>query len=164
MEYASAGKLELYQSTPGRLPRYGDSLPTENLDVLERLSPAVAANRFGLGARPGELVQIGSQPREWLHAQLAGSAPLLMDSELRNSADILARVLGCVGECLLTGQACPRGLCIRGAISNRPRICGQCLKRVLAEHLLVSSRALDRSVFPDSADAKAVKGLIRTST
>jgi uncharacterized protein (DUF1800 family) len=61
--------------------------------VLERLSPAVAANRFGLGARPGELAQIGSQPLEWLRAQLAGTPPLLTDSELRNSADILARAL-----------------------------------------------------------------------
>jgi uncharacterized protein (DUF1800 family) len=61
--------------------------------VLERFSPAVAANRFGLGARPGELDRIGSQPREWLRAQLAGSPPLLMDSELRNSADILAQAL-----------------------------------------------------------------------
>ena len=31
-------------------------------NVLERLSPAIAANRFGLGAKPGELDQIGSQP------------------------------------------------------------------------------------------------------
>ena len=38
--------------------------------MLERLSPAIAANRFGLGAKPAELTQIGSQPRDWLHAQL----------------------------------------------------------------------------------------------
>lgn len=61
--------------------------------MLERFSPAVAANRFGLGARPGELARIGSQPREWLRAQLAGPPPLLTDSELRNSADILAQAL-----------------------------------------------------------------------
>jgi uncharacterized protein (DUF1800 family) len=61
--------------------------------VLERSSPAVAANRFGLGARPGEFAQIGSQPRDWLRAQLAGGPPLLTDGELRNSADILARAL-----------------------------------------------------------------------
>jgi uncharacterized protein (DUF1800 family) len=61
--------------------------------VLERSSPAVAANRFGLGARPGELAQIGSQPRDWLRAQLSGNPPLLGDGELRNSSDILAHAL-----------------------------------------------------------------------
>jgi uncharacterized protein (DUF1501 family) len=38
------------------------------------------------------------------------------------------------------------------------------LKGVLAEHLLVSSRALGSSVFPDSSDAKAIQGLMRTAT
>jgi len=61
--------------------------------VLERLSPAIAANRFGLGARPGELPQIGAQPRDWLIAQLAGSAPLLTGPELHSSAETLARGL-----------------------------------------------------------------------
>ncbi len=36
------------------------------------------------------------------------------------------------------------------------------LKGVLCEHLLVSSRALESSVFPDSAAAQAIKGLIRS--
>jgi len=31
-----------------------------------------AANRFGLGPRPGELQAIGADPRAWLHAQLEG--------------------------------------------------------------------------------------------
>src|SRR5258708_32442401 len=62
--------------------------------VLERLSPTIAANRFGLGARPGELAQIGSQPRDWLRAQLAGTPPLVTDGELRSSADTLSRALG----------------------------------------------------------------------
>src|SRR5262245_28670949 len=71
----------------------GEAPSTEDRSVLERFSPAVAANRFGLGARPGELARIGSQPREWLRAQLAGAPPLLTDSELRNSADMLAQAL-----------------------------------------------------------------------
>jgi uncharacterized protein (DUF1800 family) len=61
--------------------------------VLDRPTAAIAANRFGLGARPGELAQIGSQPRDWLRAQLAGAPPLLTGSELRSSADTLARGL-----------------------------------------------------------------------
>ena len=31
---------------------------------------AIAANRFGLGARPGELAAIGGDGRDWLRAQL----------------------------------------------------------------------------------------------
>src|SRR4051812_28958536 len=31
----------------------------------------IAANRFGLGARPGELASIGGDPKAWLKAQLA---------------------------------------------------------------------------------------------
>lgn len=38
------------------------------------------------------------------------------------------------------------------------------LKGVLAEHLLVSSRALESSVFPDSSAAKPFKGLVRAAT
>lgn len=70
-----------------------EQLPTRNQDVLDRPTRAIAANRFGLGARPGELAQIGSQPRDWLRAQLAGTPPLLAGSELRSSAETLARGL-----------------------------------------------------------------------
>lgn len=61
--------------------------------MLERLSSAIAANRFGLGAKPGELAQIGSQSRDWLYAQLSGAAPLLTGPELHSSAETLARGL-----------------------------------------------------------------------
>ncbi len=54
---------------------------------------AIAANRFGLGARPGELGQIGRNGREWLHAQLAGPAPLLQSTELSSCAETLRKAL-----------------------------------------------------------------------
>ena len=38
--------------------------------------PVIAANRFGLGARPGELVRIGNRPRTWLLDQLDGPSQL----------------------------------------------------------------------------------------
>lgn len=48
-----------------------------------------AANRFGLGARPGELQQIGNDPRGWLLGQL-GPAPAIAAYEgLPGSADYL---------------------------------------------------------------------------
>jgi uncharacterized protein (DUF1800 family) len=60
--------------------------------MLQPLNPAIAANRFGLGARPRELTVIGADGRDWLRAQLS-TAPLLADAALRPSADILAQGL-----------------------------------------------------------------------
>ncbi len=54
---------------------------------------AIAANRFGLGARPGDLAEIAADPRHWLDAQLAGAPPRIEDASLRSSADILAESL-----------------------------------------------------------------------
>jgi len=39
----------------------------------------IAANRFGLGARPGDLTNIGDSPREWLIAQVEQAQPLSKD-------------------------------------------------------------------------------------
>lgn len=53
------------------------------------MTPAtlIAANRFGLGARPGELTDIGDDPRAWLIKQTAGSRPLPQEmSALPSSA------------------------------------------------------------------------------
>jgi uncharacterized protein (DUF1800 family) len=52
---------------------------------------AIAANRFGLGARPGELAAIGAHAREALLGQLQGGAPLLPDS-LPAGSVLLAQV------------------------------------------------------------------------
>jgi uncharacterized protein (DUF1800 family) len=55
--------------------------------------PAIAVNRFGLGARPGELAAAGSDPRGWLIAQLKGAPPALPDSGLRSSDSIIAETI-----------------------------------------------------------------------
>jgi uncharacterized protein (DUF1800 family) len=52
---------------------------------------AIAANRFGLGARPGEIPRIADDPRGALRAQLTGAAPLLDGAGLPEAADVLAR-------------------------------------------------------------------------
>ena len=54
---------------------------------------AIAANRFGLGARPGELAVVGADPRGWLRAQLAAPPAALAAGELRSSVQILAEAL-----------------------------------------------------------------------
>jgi uncharacterized protein (DUF1800 family) len=52
------------------------------------ITAAIAANRFGLGARPGELAGLGS-PAGWLKAQLKGSVPELAGEGLKSSREIL---------------------------------------------------------------------------
>ena len=57
------------------------------------LAAAIAANRFGLGARPGELPVIEKDPEAWLHRQLAGRAPVLSGEGLKPSSETLERAL-----------------------------------------------------------------------
>jgi uncharacterized protein (DUF1800 family) len=53
-------------------------------------SAAIAANRFGLGAKPGDMTVIGADGPGWLEAQLRGPAPALQAAGLRPTADILS--------------------------------------------------------------------------
>jgi uncharacterized protein (DUF1800 family) len=43
--------------------------------MLDLRAAAIAANRFGFGAKPGELTDIAPDPRGWLKQQLAGPDP-----------------------------------------------------------------------------------------
>jgi uncharacterized protein (DUF1800 family) len=61
--------------------------------MQEPFATAIAANRFGLGARPGELEGMRGQPRDWLVAQLEGAPPVVAGNGLRSSADILSESL-----------------------------------------------------------------------
>lgn len=56
---------------------------------MQQLGSTIAANRFGLGARPGELASIGGDGRDWLRAQLRHSPPAIADPQLASSADVL---------------------------------------------------------------------------
>lgn len=62
---------------------------------------AIAANRFGLGARPGDEARIGTEPRTWLLEQIA---PPTAGSTPQAPAES-ARVLAEVGELKLARQA-----------------------------------------------------------
>ena len=77
--------------------------------MLQPFSAAIAANRFGLGARPGDLAHIGSDPAGWLGAQLKGSPPVLADAGLRSSADIIAQSLDLRREIRAARQASKNG-------------------------------------------------------
>lgn len=52
---------------------------------------AIAANRFGFGARPGDLARLGADARGALLAQLDGAVPLLNDPALSGSRQLLAQ-------------------------------------------------------------------------
>ncbi len=70
---------------------------------------AIAANRFGFGARPGELAAAASDPRGWLLAQVRSpyQAPPELDG-LASSKDILAGYLRARRERALEKKAASR--------------------------------------------------------
>jgi uncharacterized protein (DUF1800 family) len=57
------------------------------------LAAAIAVNRFGLGAKPGELAALGADARGWLMAQLKGKPPVLSGAGLEPSSKTLGHVL-----------------------------------------------------------------------
>jgi uncharacterized protein (DUF1800 family) len=54
---------------------------------------AIAANRFGLGARPGELPGISADAAAWLLRQLKGAPPVLKGEGLKPAAETLAKAI-----------------------------------------------------------------------
>jgi uncharacterized protein (DUF1800 family) len=61
--------------------------------MLDGLTSAIAVNRFGLGARPGELGAVRGDGRDWIRAQLKDAPPQINDAQLRASSDILQDAL-----------------------------------------------------------------------
>lgn len=57
------------------------------------LTAAIAANRFGLGARPGELADVERDPQGWLRQQLEGKPPVLTGEGLKPSSETLQQAL-----------------------------------------------------------------------
>jgi len=58
--------------------------------MRDAFTAAIAANRFGLGARPGELAAIGDNGPDWLRAQLLAPPPALAEPALRTTPQILS--------------------------------------------------------------------------
>ena len=84
--------------------------------MLPPFTPAIAANRFGLGARPGDLAHIGSDPQGWLNAQLAGSPPAVSGEGLRSSADIIAESLDVRREIRAARQSAREGVAVQAVL------------------------------------------------
>jgi uncharacterized protein (DUF1800 family) len=60
---------------------------------MQQLGSTLAANRFGLGARRGELASIGGDGRDWLRAQLKGAPPAIAGAQLASCAQTLGEAL-----------------------------------------------------------------------
>src|SRR5580658_7205178 len=60
--------------------------------MRESQAAAIATNRFGLGARPGEIAASSEDPRGWLEAQLKGAPPVIADPALASTAAMVATI------------------------------------------------------------------------
>ncbi len=57
---------------------------------MTRLQGAIAATRFGMGARPGEIKAAASDPRAWLKAQIRPEAAIVSSDGLLSAKDVFA--------------------------------------------------------------------------
>ena len=75
--------------------------------MAANLDAVIAVNRFGLGARPGELAQAKSDPRGWLLTQIKGerSVPESV-AKLPSGAEVFKSYVGADEACL--GQDRPQ--------------------------------------------------------
>jgi uncharacterized protein (DUF1800 family) len=60
--------------------------------MRDSTAAAIATNRFGLGARPGELEACAGDPRAWLEAQLKGPPPVIQDPGLQSTAAMVTAI------------------------------------------------------------------------
>jgi uncharacterized protein (DUF1800 family) len=99
---------------------------------------AIAASRFGLGARPGEPGRAASDPRGWLLAQLPRRAPLPAELDgLTPGAEILGRFLALRDERRTAKRAAARG-------ADPVRQLGATLREALLPHYLAQAAARTR--------------------
>ncbi len=99
---------------------------------------AIAASRFGLGARPGELGQAAADPRGWLLAQVRPRAtpPAELDG-LAPGAEILGRFLAVRDERRAAKRAAARD-------TDPVQALGANLREVLLPHYLAQAAARTR--------------------
>ena len=62
-------------------------------EVWMSLDGALAANRFGLGAKPGEIDQASRDPKAWLRSQLGGGEDSTRFANLSPSKELLAELV-----------------------------------------------------------------------
>jgi len=105
---------------------------------MSRREAVIAANRFGLGARPGDLAEIGADPRGWLKAQLVPESHLPAPmAALPSTGEDLA---------LLPLAILERGLARRlrhrsGDTSQAPPDVEAAVRRVIAPRIVAAANA-----------------------
>ncbi|WNC67968.1 DUF1800 domain-containing protein [Thalassotalea nanhaiensis] len=57
--------------------------------VASKVAATIATNRFGLGAKPGEIIQAEKDPKKWLSKQLT---PVTFNQELPSSNELLQKL------------------------------------------------------------------------
>jgi len=111
--------------------------------MAARIASAIAANRFGLGARPGELERIERDPRGWLSAQLEGPPPVITDGELPSTPEILSGVSERRGsERQGNGDAASRGPARREAAA-RDGAAARRLAGIVRDHRAIYAAEVD---------------------
>ena len=88
-------------------------------------SAAIAANRFGLGARPQDGAAIGNDPRGWLDAQLTAAAKAPGAPKPKRLAAMAAEELSIGSPCPSERSVPCRGLQAERATARLCRECGQ---------------------------------------
>lgn len=115
-----------------------------------RIASAIAANRFGLGARPGELERIESDPRGWLRAQLEGPPPVVTGDGLPSTAEILgASIEGRGREPRRAGERPSRAEARRSAASGDGAVARR-VAEILRDH---------RAIYAAEVDARTRNGV-----
>jgi uncharacterized protein (DUF1800 family) len=89
------------------------------------LTSAIAANRFGLGARPGELAAIGGSGPDWLRAQLDGPAPGAPTKDYRARRAFWRGFTTCAASFAPSACAALAAVVLRD-LANRPATAGFC--------------------------------------
>lgn len=69
------------------------------------IEAAIACNRFGLGAKPGELDSARSNPKAWLKRQIASTPKDFPGKDLRSSKDVLSNFFRTRGTKLKSMQS-----------------------------------------------------------
>ncbi len=112
--------------------------------IVDTMTPAaIAANRFGFGARPGELAAAASDPRGWLLAQVRSpyQAPAELDG-LASSREILAGYLRARRERALEKRAANRGALSDEALKLAVMGLGKQLQPYYIEQAAARTRAV----------------------
>lgn len=104
---------------------------------MTRQSGAVAANRFGLGARPGEIAAAAGDPRGWLAAQIREGAAVIRDEGLAKGAERFTAYAAKFEELRRAGSGA-------GANPEQAREIQQMVQRDLREGLMLESAARAR--------------------